>query len=231
MIGNPTRDHLHAVVFSFHPVKNIATGEGGAICTNDVSLGKQLELIRSHGITKDPSEFQQKELAYTKESTANIWYQEMQHLGYNYRMTDIQAALGLSQIERITKFLNKRRQVAENYMEKLKELPNLKLPPRDTSSTNRSAWHIFPLQIDFTSVGITRHEFMKSLLSQKIGTQVHYLPVYWHHYYRQNKDLWFADSCTNAEIFYERELSIPVYFEMTPEEEDRVVSGISNLLT
>ena len=229
-IGNPLREKLHAVVFSFHPVKNIATGEGGAICTNDRNLAKQIELIRSHGITKNPDDFQQKELAYAEEATANIWYQEMQYLGYNYRMTDIQAALGLSQIERISEFISKRRNLIKRYRKELMGLAHIKLPPAD-SAESRSAWHIFPVQIDFSAIKIKRHDFMKALLTKKIGTQVHYLPVYWHHYYRKNRNLWLSDSCQATEEFYEKELSIPVFFDMTQEEQDRVISAISELLS
>jgi UDP-4-amino-4,6-dideoxy-N-acetyl-beta-L-altrosamine transaminase len=190
-------------VFSFHPVKPITTGEGGAVCTDDEKHYKKLLMFRAHGVTKDDF----------KNEPHGGWYYEMQLLGYNYRLTDIQAALGLSQLKKLDGFTQKRRVVAEEYAKLFEGNQYFDVPvERDYA---RSCWHLYPIRLKDEYVGRKKSLFEK-LRSEGLGVQVHYIPVYLHPYYRS---LGYAEGlCPAAEDFYRRELSIPIHQGM--EEED-----------
>ena len=185
-------------MFSFHPVKSITTGEGGAIMTNDATFYEKLLMFRSHGMTKDPERFLEKNHAE--------WHQEMQVLGNNYRLTDIQAALGVSQMRKIEKFLAKRRALAARYDKLLGNVSGLSLP--QVSLDRVSAWHLYVVRIA-PEMKDKRDEIFRKLRKKGVGVQVHYLPVYLHPYYRglgYKKGL-----CPNTELFSETCLSIPLY--------------------
>ncbi len=185
-------------VFSFHPVKIITTGEGGMALTNDAGLAQTMDLLRSHGVTRDPT-------LLTRESDGG-WYYEQVALGFNYRMTDIQAALGYSQLARLDEFVDRRHQIADWYDEHLAGLPlTLAVRPSDTYS----ALHLYVVQIELDQVARSHREVFDSLRSQGIGVNLHYIPVYTHPYYQQ---LGFkVGLCPAAEAYYSRAISIPMF--------------------
>ncbi len=200
--------------FSFHPVKTITTGEGGAITTNSAELYEQLIVIRSHGITKDEAKLS---------GNPGPWYYEMQDLGYNYRLTDMQAALGSSQLTRLLEFKQRRRQIVKSYSEAFKNIPWLTTPqePEDVSS----CFHLYVLRIDFSKLGSSRRQVMQQLLSHGIGTQVHYIPVNHLPYYQEINH----DPTPFDDAYYEQCLSIPLYPGMGDSDVNHVIASILDL--
>ena len=184
-------------MFSFHPVKHITTGEGGMIVCNNLNYYRRLKLFRSHGITKE---------AEYLEGNPAPWYYEMQELGYNFRITDIQCALGISQMNKLGDFLQKRRLLAEKYDQSLGKLKWLRTAPVP-SPDSFHAYHLYPLLLD---ADISRLEFYSYLREYNVGNQVHYLPVHLHPYYRKNFS-YNAGDFSKAEDFYAREISIPLF--------------------
>jgi UDP-4-amino-4,6-dideoxy-N-acetyl-beta-L-altrosamine transaminase len=216
-------------IWSFHPVKHITTGEGGAVSTNDPQLAAKLKLLRSHGISKNSNDFQNQSLYFDKTTTGiNPWYYEMNILGFNYRLPDILCALGLSQLERIESFIEHRREISNYYRKFLSDIDFIKLPSDDTNYSY-SSYHLFPLQIDFKKIGKSRKLVMEELKAKGIGTQVHYMPIPWQNYYQNNLNIFFSTEITNAEIFYSHELSIPMYFGLTEKESKKIVDAIKEL--
>lgn len=196
-------------MFSFHPVKPITTGEGGMIVTNNRTYYEKLRLFRGHGITQT---------AYAKEQ--GDWYYEMTDLGYNYRMTDIQAALGISQMNRLDEFIEKRQELANLYTEKINQLPTLKAP--NQLADTKSGWHLYSVQLDEVALGKTRKEVFEDLRNANIGVHVHYIPVYWHPYYQE---LGYKKGiCPKAEQWYERALTLPLHPQMNEADVDFVLS-------
>lgn len=190
-------------IFSFHPVKIITTGEGGAVCTNNEEFYEKLIMFRNHGITKDKNKF--------INSSHGDWYYEMQKLGYNYRLSDIHCALGLSQLKKIEKFLKERREIAKRYMQDFADTDLFDLPVEKPYV--KSSWHLFPIKLKNY---LKKPEIFKELRKRKIIVQVHYIPVYWHPYYQQ---LGYSRGlCPRAEEFYKRELSIPIFPGLSEEE-------------
>jgi len=199
-------------VFSFHPVKHVTTGEGGMVTTRDRKFYDRLRLLRSHGIERERSRF-----VYPGE--AGAWSYEMQTLGFNYRITDIQCALGLSQLKKAPRFIARRREIASLYRKALSGVPFLSLVPE--SEGTRSSYHLFPVRIDFRALGLDRSSFMDALKREGIGTQVHYIPVPRQPYYRK---LGFRpQNYPVAERFYSEALSIPMFPAMTDSDVRRVV--------
>lgn len=196
-------------VFSFHPVKHITTGEGGAVLTNREEYYRKMLMFRSHGIIREN---------LLGESEGE-WYYEMQLLGYNYRMTDIQAALGVSQLKKLDSFVEKRRKIASIYNEKLLNNSYFDIPPERNYSF--SSYHLYPIRLKDNRKD-KKKEIFSTLRKKGIGVQVHYIPVYLHPYYQQlgyKKGL-----CPKAEDFYAREISLPVYPAMEIEDAQRVIS-------
>ena len=202
-------------VFSFHPVKIITTAEGGLATTNDIKLLESMQLFRSHGITRNTE-------LMTKEAEGG-WYYEQVDLGFNYRMTELQAALGVSQMERLDEFIVKRRALQERYDLLLSSLPIVK-PYQDQD--NYSALHLYPIQID--KVKSTRKEIFKALRKNDIGVNVHYIPVHTQPYY-ENKGFKKGDF-PNAESYYESAISIPLFHAMTFEQQDQVIVALEKVL-
>lgn len=192
-------------IFSFHPVKHIATGEGGMITTNSDALAHQLRLLRTHGITKDP-----KEMSHSDGG----WYMEMQALGMNYRIPDILCALGISQLKRIEQNLKNRRAIAQRYDQGLRGLP-VKTPP--TSERIRNAYHLYVIQTD------RRKELYDFLKTRGVYCQVHYIPIYQQPYYIQK---YGRQSLPATEHYYARTLSLPMYHSMTETDQAQVISLI-----
>lgn len=195
-------------IFSFHPVKHIATGEGGMITTNSGELYKKLLLYRNNGITKSP------EMLIKNDGG---WYYEMQELGYNYRITDIQSALGLSQLKKADNNLGRRRQIAEKYDKSLKDLP-LKLPA--VKNNYLHAYHLYIIQTD------QRNKLYDFLRTKNIFTQVHYIPVHLQPYYK--KQGWATGDLPVAEEYYQKCLSLPIYPSLKDEEQDYVIGCLKN---
>lgn len=195
--------------FSFHPVKPVTTGEGGVITTNDSALYQKLLLFRSHGITRDSDLLTHDE---------GGWYYEQQLLGYNYRMTDIQAALGVSQMKKLNQFVEKRRQLAERYHAAFSDNANIITPHQ--AESGMSGWHLYAVQV----VEHDRKEVFDKLREKGIGVNVHYIPVYRHPYYREHG---YADvTCPKAELIYSRLVTLPLYPGLTFEEQDYVIEQL-----
>lgn len=204
--------------FSFHPVKTITTGEGGAITTNDKNLYQKLLLLRSHGITKNPEDFNQ---------NPGPWYYEMQNLGFNYRMTDIQAALGISQLKKLNKFAKFRQKIVKKYNQEFSKLLNIKIPYE--KDKNHTAWHLYVLLIDFQKLGKSRKQVMEELGRKNIGTQVHYIPVHFQPYFKKNYGYKKGDFPV-AEKYYENCLSLPLYPKLTNKEINYITKEVKNVV-
>ena len=214
-------------VFSFHPVKNITTGEGGAIVTHSEILDANLKQFRTHGITKNSALFLNKKDSISSEGEINPWYYEMQSLGYNYRMTDIQAALGTSQIKRLKKYILRRNEIIDIYKQKLCKLNNISFIQADKNIYH--AYHLAVLKIDFVAVGKTRAKVMNELKLKGIGTQVHYTPIPMMPFYVQNNNCNLSDF-PNALDYYNTALSIPCFPTMTDEDVNRVCKAIIEVI-
>ena len=201
-------------VFSFHPVKIITTGEGGMALTNNPKLAKKMSILRTHGITRDPSEM-------TKEPDGGWYYQQIE-LGLNYRMTDIQAALGISQFSRVDEIVSRRHFFAERYDKLLDGLP-IKLPYRNPDIY--SAFHLYVICLNDPKI---HKQFFENLRKNDIGVNLHYIPVYRHPYY-YNPELDLSDY-PNSEIYYSRAISIPLYPSMSNDDQDKVVKVIKKYI-
>lgn len=201
--------------FSFHPVKHVTTAEGGAITTNDPALYERLMIFRSHGMVREPARLEQ--------PSPGPWYYEQQTLGYNYRLTDVQCALGLSQLKKLGRFVARRRELAARYDALLAGVPHVRPAGRGPEGAE-SAWHLYVALIDFEAAGVDRAEVMARLRERKVGTQVHYIPVPWQPYYRARG----ADPAAypGAAAWYARTLSLPLYPDMADEDVERVVSAL-----
>lgn len=220
-------------VMSFHPVKHITTGEGGMVLTNDEFLYKRLKRLRSHGITNDPNDFVNADLAFqpledSSSQIPNPWYHEQQCLGYNYRLTDIQCALGISQLKKLDTFLRRRRKIVDRYNVAFKDTPHITTPFEHQDC--RSNFHLYVLLFDFQSIRDDRAHFMLTLRERGIQTQVHYIPVHLQPFYQQNYHTKKGD-CPHAEAYYEKCLSIPLYPAMTDDEVEMVIYEIKEMLS
>ena len=204
-------------VFSFHPVKIITTGEGGMALTNDRELAARMQLLRTHGISREPDRMEG--------SDQGSWYYEQVDLGFNYRMTDLQAALGLSQHNRLDEFVSRRRKIARTYDERLAELP-LILPLQNCDT--ESAFHLYVIQIDSDSTLIARRTVFERLRKAGIGVNVHYIPVHTQPYYRRNG--FRLGQYPEAEKYYSRAISIPMYAALETGAIDRVTAALREAL-
>lgn len=211
--------------FSFHPVKTITTGEGGAILTNDAGLADRCRLFRNHGMVKTgvPADGSGVSSPALEQGS---WYYEMTELGFNYRITDIQCALGLSQLAKLDSFVARRMEIVKSYNEAFVNLPLVVTPCAMNSSP---AWHIYVVQVDFGRLGRGRQDVMDDLRRKGVGTQVHYIPVHLQPYYRR-KYGYAAGKCPVAESYYQRCLSLPLYPDMTGEDVRRVTDAVCEVL-
>ncbi len=218
-------EYSDMTVLSFHPVKSITTGEGGMVTTNDFNLYKSLLRLRSHGINKLDDEFQDAILSKTA-GTSNPWYYEMIELGYNYRMTELQAVLGISQLKRLEKFMGKRFRKLIKYSELLQGIKDVKFA--QSCDLKNSANHLMPVRINFANIKISRADLMNSLRSVGVGTQVHYIPIPMHPYYK----LLGYDFTTIPEAvsYYEECLSLPLFPDLSNSEQKKVVKELAKLL-
>ncbi len=212
-------------IFSMHPVKTVTTGEGGVVTLNERTLAERLTRLRSHGIDRDPSHWQLPNQG-TETGVTAPWYYEMAELGYNYRLSDIACALGLSQLKKLDRFLDRRTALAARYAQLLAPLAPHVLPPCAGSSI-QPGWHLYAVRIDFEALGKTRGQVMRGLEKRGIGAQVHYIPLHMQPYYRNR----YGDlRLPGAESYYRRTLSLPLYASMADRDVDRVVEALSEVL-
>jgi UDP-4-amino-4,6-dideoxy-N-acetyl-beta-L-altrosamine transaminase len=204
-------------IFSFHPVKIITTGEGGMALTNSATLAKKMLLLRSHGVTRD-----QELIANENEGP---WFYQQIELGYNYRMTDIQAALGISQMKRLNEFINNRHKIKQRYDKKLSNMPVV-IPYQ--SENSYSALHLYPIQIRCNSLKKTHEQIFKEMRENNIGVNLHYIPVHTQPYY-QNMGFKKGDY-PNAEHYYSRAMSLPIFNTMTTMQQDEVIAVLAKVL-
>lgn len=213
-------------VFSFHPVKTIAMGEGGAITTNDKVLAGRLRRLRSHGMVHDPEAFENTDAGRDQDGLRRPWYHEMQELGFNYRVSDIHCALGLSQLGRLEHFKAHRRELVAAYDARLAGLsPRLRTIAREPHCA--AAWHLYVVLIDYDAAGTTRARVMSALRERQIGTQVHYIPLYRQPYFirrygRQNRP--------GAEAYYGKALSLPLHLHMSEADVAEVCGALESIL-
>jgi dTDP-4-amino-4,6-dideoxygalactose transaminase len=210
--------------FSFHPVKHIAAGEGGMITTKEEGIYRRLLRLRSHGINKEGDEFLNTQAAF-EGGELNRWYYEMQELGFNFRLTDIQCALALSQFSKLDRFVFKRNQLAIFYDEAFSDFKSLRSAQLQQAGSH--AYHLYVLRVNFKLLKISRTRFMARLAGNGIGTQVHYLPSYLHPYYQSRSA---PAKCPEAEKYYEEALSIPIFFDLPEAGQRRAISQICELV-
>lgn len=204
--------------FSFHPVKTITTGEGGMITTNNKEYYTKLINFRSHCITKDVSQMVNKD--------GDAWFYEQLDLGFNYRLTDIQAALGISQLKKLDRFISRRKEIVGKYNEAFKNLDGVILQRNAEFSDTTN--HLYVLKLDLAKLKVDRREIFKAFMAERIGVFVHYIPVYWHPYYQSlgyKKGL-----CPKAEELYECMLTVPLFPAMSDEDVNDVISGFYKLI-
>jgi len=212
-------------IFSFHPVKAIAAGEGGMITTNDETTYRKLIRSRSHGINKLDDPLHVLAEAFT-DGERNPWYYEMQELGFHYRITDIQCALALSQFKKLETFINRRRELVKNYDLAFSGMKNFH--PAQMSGRDQSGHHLYVLSTDFKKIGLTRSQVMKKLKEHGVGSQVHYIPVPMHPYYQKLGHN--MNNYPNAQDYYNQALSIPLFYDLTSDEQKKVIFTIDKII-
>jgi len=217
IIGNGRYSDI--TVFSFHPVKIITAGEGGMALTNDAQLAKRMKLLRSHGISSDAADM-------VLRPPEQLWYYQQIDLGFNYRMTDIHAALGLSQMQRLDEFVTLRHALALRYDEILSDLP-IVIPWQHPD--NYSSFHLYIIRLKLEHIGKTHRDVFEALRAQGIGVNLHYIPVYLQPYYQQ---LGFKPGyCPEAEQYYAEIISLPMFPALTADEQDQVVNALRRAIS
>ena len=216
--GWPVGSIADMTCFSFHPVKTVTSGEGGAITTNDEQLYRKLIRLRTHGITR-----KREEMIHPSDAP---WYNEQVELGFNYRLTDIQAALLISQLRKLPAFMARRKEIVAQYDEAFSEMPEIivqkEIPESDTIR------HLYILRLNLTALHCDRRQFFDALHEENIYSQVHYLPVYWHSYYEK---LGYAKGlCPNAEKYYQEVMSLPLYYSLTDEDVASVIGAVKKIV-
>ena len=214
--------HSDAAVFSFHPVKTVAMGEGGAITTNDAAIDAHMRRFRSHGIERDAGAFLHKDMALDGRGATNPWYYEMPSFGFNYRASDINCALGLSQLRKLPRFRRARQELVRQYDRALAPLaPAVRsVAPIPNCDATR---HLYTVLFDFAAIGKDRAQVMNELRDRGVGTQVHYIPVHQQPYYRER---YGATHLAGAEAYYRRCLSLPLYVGMTATDVGAVADAV-----
>jgi len=212
--------------FSFHPVKTIAMGEGGAVTANDPELAAKLKRLRNHGTVREPGDFVHTDAAFDVQGVPNPWYYELFEPSFNFRLPDINCALGLSQLGKLGRFVARRRALALAYDAALAPLAPL-VKPLARHAHALAAWHIYVVRLDFESAGIGRAALMRALHAQGIGTQVHYIPVHRQPYFAR---VFPTPRLPGAESYYARTLTLPLHAGMTLDDVNRVVDALTGLL-
>lgn len=217
--------HSHMTIFSFHPVKAIAAGEGGMITTNDEAVYRKLLRLRSHGINRPDDPLQCLEDGDT-DGLRNPWYYEMQEVGYHYRITDMQCGLALSQFKKLDKFMERRRHLVKRYDSAFASMKHCR--PGQAMGRDQSGHHLYVLRIDFEAIGQTRGNLMRALKARGIGSQVHYIPVPAQPFYRRMGHQ--PGQYPNASSYYQQALSIPLFYELSDAQQDQVIQAIKELV-
>ncbi len=212
-----------ASIFSFHPVKHMTTGEGGMITTNNRKIYEKVLLLRNHGMTK--TDLVDLSMAYDSKGNKNPWYYEMHELGFNYRITDIQCALGLSQLKKLDKFVERRRVLAKRYDDIFENHPLVE--PLYKFNGN-SSYHLYIVRIDFDRLSLTKAEIFEKMLQKKIGLQFHYIPINRQPYYR--KLGYGNEKIPEMDKYYKEAISLPLYPKMTDEEHNYVIESFLEIL-
>lgn len=216
--GRPVGSIADMTTFSFHPVKTVTTGEGGAIASLDDALAERIGLFSKHGITRDES--------LMERTPEGGWYYEQLELGYNYRLSDIQAALGVSQLERLPKFAKRRREIVARYDAAFSAIPEVRF--QADPSPDETVRHLYCLEFDTEALGVSRRFIFDALRAEGIGVNVHYLPVYQLPYYER---LGFAqDACPNANAFYERAITLPLHCCMSDGDVSDVITAVCKVV-
>ncbi len=206
----------HMTIFSFHPVKHITTGEGGMVTTDSRDFAERLRMFRNHGINRDLEQRQ----------TTGQWQYDMVELGYNYRLTDIGSALGLSQLSKIEEKLMRRRKIAKQYQLAFKQMPGIILPEELPETV--SAWHIFPVRFNSEIFTGLRNDILSALRAENIGVNVHYIPLHYHTYYR-NRFGYKGGEFPNVEAAYESLLSLPIFPAMSEKDINDVINAVKKV--
>ncbi|MGO2074585.1 MAG: DegT/DnrJ/EryC1/StrS family aminotransferase, partial [Pseudoalteromonas sp.] len=204
-------------VFSFHPVKIITSAEGGMALTNNAELAEKMALYRSHGVTRDPRLMTHK--------PDGPWYYQQVELGFNYRMTELQAALGISQMQRLDEFVAQRHRLAQRYNELLTDLP-ITLPWQDADSY--SSWHLYVICLQLDNINLTQVQVFETLRAAGIGINLHYIPLHTQPYYIQMG--FNQGDYKNAEHYYSQAISIPLHQTLTKSQQDYIVNTINKLI-
>jgi perosamine synthetase len=209
----------HMTAFSFHPLKSITTGEGGAITTRDPALDGRMRTFRNHGLVREKASLEQPD--------EGPWHRELQHLGHNYRITDLQCALGRSQLRKLDRFIGQRRALATRYDRALEDVDGVRSVSRDLHG-HRSACHLYPVRLNEALLGCSRRELAEGLNARGIGTHVHYLPLPEHPLYRTQKQT--RQTLPGAMTYYDQILSLPLFPAMTDDDVTRVVEAIKEVI-
>lgn len=217
--GAPVGSIADLTTFSFHPVKTVTGGEGGAVLSQDPELARRVLMFARHGITRDPGLLQEQE--------NSSWYYEQQALGFNYRLTDIQCALVLSQLDKLDRFAARRRELVNRYDRALGELPEVCVQ-REYAGAD-AVRHLYILRLDFGRLNCDRQEFYDGMQAENIGVNVHYIPVYWFPYYRSLG--YRRGLCPKAEAYYESSMTLPLYYSMTDQDQEDVLCAVKKLLS
>ena len=220
--------------YSFHPVKTITSGEGGMLVTNNKAYADRARMLRTHGMVRDPDAM----IGFwrTDAPTSGPWVYEMQELGFNYRLSDLQCALGRSQLAKLEKFISRRSEIVSSYNSAFRDCRHLETPEVDVTGFTLNfnleqdaiSWHLYTLQIDFAALQITRAEVMEKLRDKGIATQVLYAPVYWQPWYEKTYG-YKVGKCPRAESCYEKSLSLPLYYDLGNEDLKKVIDAILGL--
>jgi perosamine synthetase len=216
--GRPTGGIAHMTVFSFHPVKHLATGEGGMVTTDRADYAESLRRFRNHGISSDARQRQ----------SAGQWHYEMVLLGFNYRLTDRACALGLSQLKRLAENVSRRREIAARYASALSAVAGLTLPA--VRADVKPAWHLYPIRLNLEKLTVGRAQVFRALRAENIGVNVHYIPVHMHPYYRE-RFAYQGGEFPVAENAYERLISLPMFHRMTDADVEDVIAAVTKVLS
>lgn len=218
-------DWADITTFSFHPVKTMTTAEGGMLVTNREDLAEKARCLRSHGVTRDEDAF----VGLASDDSAferGPWHYEMHELGFNYRITELQSALGISQLSRLPQFVRRRKEIVAAYNDAFQDLKFLQTPKLSSHADPQFiSWHLYSVEIDFEAIGISRTEFMTQLREMGIGTQVHYIPVYLQPYYQRQYG-YLPGKCPEAEAYYHRALTLPLFAAMTDSDVQSVIDAV-----
>jgi perosamine synthetase len=215
--GRRTGSIAHMTVFSFHPVKHLTTGEGGMVTTDRAEFAESLRKFRSHGITRNARE----------RNASGAWFYDVAQLGFNYRLTDMACALGISQLEKLETNLARRHAIADRYAAGFLDLPGIAIP-REREDV-KSAWHLYPIRIDKDALGVDRDQFFRALRAENIGVNVHYIPVHLHSYYRDRFGF-NGGEYPAAEHAYEQLISLPMFHGMSDQDVEDVIAAVRKVV-